>query len=70
MGTRRESEPLQKVTLNLYKADYLALQDHYTNVDTAKVIRALIRQHLDKLDRAKAEVASTSETLEIEGVSL
>ena len=58
MAAQKEIEPLLKITLNVYASDYQRLRDHYPQHGPQKVIRALIRGHFNKLDKAMAEIAA------------
>lgn len=47
---RREKEPIEKVSLNLYRDEFGKLQDLYPELGAGKVIRMLVRAHLRKID--------------------
>lgn len=49
MSRRRESDELQKHTLNLFKGDYAELQGLYPESGAGKIIRILVRNHLRKV---------------------
>lgn len=55
MTRRREIEPLQRITVNVYERDYRRLGELYASFTPAKIIRSLIRIHLQKYDRLRAE---------------
>lgn len=50
MVNRRESEPLVKVTLNLYEYDYHVLQTAYEVIGATVAIRRIVRAHVQKLN--------------------
>lgn len=60
MAKRRSSEPLVKVTLNLFAADYERLGELYQEMDKATVIRLILRNHVQ---RVTEKVAKATETL-------
>ena len=45
------STEIEKVTLRLFEGDKERLGEYYTDVGYQKVIRNLVRQHLEMLDR-------------------
>lgn len=57
MPRRKEAEPLVKVTLNLYRRDYERMHEIFATVGAAKAIRALVRQHVLKVDTARARAS-------------
>jgi len=56
VAARRESEPLVKVTLNLYARDYERIGALYPELGQARFLRALLRTHLNRVDRRAAEL--------------
>lgn len=55
MPRKREIEPLEKATVMLFKGDYLRLQElHGVRIGASKVIRTLVRAHIDNVE-AKLE---------------
>lgn len=46
----QKTSELQKHTLFLVKGDYARLQERYPEIGAARIIRALISNHLAKLD--------------------
>ena len=53
---KKSDQPLTKHTLNLYAGDYARMMDTYTDAGASRVVRELVRQHLNRLD-AKTEQA-------------
>ena len=51
---RKEDQPLTKHTLNLYEGQLDKLQELHPRLGAAKVIRMLIKKHLDDVDGAMA----------------
>lgn len=49
---KADTEELAKHTLHLYAGDYARLQDTYPEIGAAKVIRKLVRHHLNNVDPA------------------
>lgn len=47
----KQAEDLQKHTLNLHTGDYARLQDLYPEHGAGKIIRALVRSFLKKIDK-------------------
>jgi hypothetical protein len=47
---RREDIPISKHTLNLFEGDYQRLQDLYPKLGAGKIVRALVRAHLRKIE--------------------
>lgn len=45
-----KTEELQKHTLLLYAGEYRRLQEYYSEIGAAVVIRKLVRKHLEQLD--------------------
>lgn len=62
---RKETRPLQKVTLNLYHGDFEKLQEQNPRIGAAKVVRELVSAHVRTVE-AKAE--SLRDQLDIEEV--
>lgn len=54
MAGKKEIEPLQRVTINLYKADYEVMQGVYDAIGAQVAIRRIVRAHVQKL-RTTAE---------------
>jgi len=63
MTARKETYPLQKVTLNLREGDWEWLRQMHGNLGAGKVIRELVMGH-----RARTENRVTTPPLRIEGV--
>ncbi len=62
MTARRFADPATKVTMNLDKADYERFQALYASSGAAAAIRALMRQHLQRVDaRLTTPVAVVAE---------
>ncbi len=59
-----KTEQLHKHTLFLYEGDYRRLQEYYPEIGAAKVIRKVVRKHLDTLDE-KSKLDDN--TVEFEG---
>lgn len=49
MAGKKEIEPLQRVTINLYKADYEVMQGVYDAIGAQVAIRRIVRAHVQKL---------------------
>lgn len=60
MAVRRESEPIKRVALFFYEADYSRLQELYADITVARAVRAIIRNHLKRVEQ---RMAAASETL-------
>lgn len=45
-------EKMQKVTLKLFDGEFKRLQDHYPEVGASFVVRSLVHNHLDRLEKA------------------
>ena len=52
---RKEDQPLSKHTLNLYEGQLDKLQELHPRLGAAKVIRMLIKKHLDEVLGGAAE---------------
>lgn len=63
MTGRREIEPLQKVTLNLYAGDFAELRRMYSTSGAGAVVRTLVRSHLKKI---RAKLDETKPALEVD----
>lgn len=57
-----ESESLAKHTLHLFEGDFAKLGQHYPEVGASKIIRKLVRLHLEKLD-PQIDVKKLMETI-------
>jgi len=66
MPKRREIEPLVKVTLNLYRSDYEKFQVIYRQSGAAVAIRALVRQHVQKVETRIAQTTDEKLIAEID----
>lgn len=53
----REKEQLQKVTLNLVEGDFDRLAALYPKLGAGKVIRHLVRTHLEKIEQEAGTAA-------------
>lgn len=53
---KKSDQPLTKHTLNLYAGDYVRMMEVYNDAGASRVVRELVRQHLNRID-AKAEAA-------------
>ena len=49
---RRETIEIEKVTLNLFKGDRFRLQDLHGRLGYGKVIRELVRSHIERAEAA------------------
>lgn len=65
MSRRSNTEPLTKVTLNLFSKDYERLQAMYPQVGATVAIRALVRQHVNRVE-AKTSAMIDDSGLDIE----
>lgn len=52
---RVEDEPIEKVTLNLYKGDFAKLRKHYEKAGAGKIVRTLVRDYLRKVEENIAQ---------------
>lgn len=50
MAKRKSDYPMQKVTLNLYEGDMDRLMTLYPKFGAGRIIRELVRAHLNKID--------------------
>ena len=50
---RKADYPLQKVTLNLFEGDWDFLQATYPRIGASRVIRDLVRAHVNKVKKAQ-----------------
>lgn len=66
MSRRKEVEDLQKVTLNIFKADHKWLADQYPRMGWSKALRHILRKHRAQLEAAKAEVLVPELEVELE----
>lgn len=66
MPAKKESEPLVKVTLNLYASDYAQMQLLYQATGAAKAIRAVIRTHVQRVEARAAQTIGTVSELDLE----
>lgn len=57
MPRKKEAEPLEKVTISLFKGDMEKLQSIYPQIGGSKVIRELTRTHLLNIE-AKVPAAT------------
>lgn len=62
---RPKQRELQKVTLNLFEGDFEILQSTYRDIGASKVVRTLVRAHIESLE---ANVKADPTQLEIEGL--
>lgn len=53
MAGKKEVEPLQRITLNVFKSDYEVMQLAYNEIGPQKAIRNIVRAHVQRL-RARA----------------
>lgn len=51
MPRPKELEPLVKVKVNLFAKDYERLKDFYPIQGPARVIRALVRSYVERIER-------------------
>lgn len=65
MSRRKEPEPLEKETINLFRGDFEKLQTLHPTMGAGKVIRLLVRAHLDKV-QASAEQETQTPRMEVE----
>lgn len=57
MAGKKEVEPLVRVTLNLYEADYATMQLAYESIGAQVAIRRIVRAHVQRLhERSEEEV--------------
>lgn len=56
MAGKKEVEPLQRVTINLFKNDYEVMQAVYQAIGPQKAIRNIVRQHVQRLRQRAAEM--------------
>ena len=49
-GRRKETKPLQKVTIALYRGDMEYLQAYYREDGASKIIRTLVHKHILELE--------------------
>lgn len=47
---KKESEPLEKETINLFRGDFEKLQQLYPEIGAGKAIRIIVREHLTKIE--------------------
>lgn len=47
---RKNKDPLQKHTIQLFEGDYAKLQDLHAEVGAASIIRTIIRQYILKMN--------------------
>lgn len=52
MPRRKESKPLQKVTIALYRGDMAWLQSTYREEGASRVIRLLVEAHRKRIEAA------------------
>jgi hypothetical protein len=64
MTLRKEIEPLRKITLNVYEADYARLSELHPTVGPQRAIRQLIRTYIERIDRRVA--LAKGETYELD----
>jgi len=53
---KREDRAIYKHTLNLYKGDYVRLQDLYPRIGAAKAIRDIVHAHIRKIEENAAQL--------------
>lgn len=56
MAGKKEVEPLQRVTLNLFQSDYETMQLAYNEIGAQKAIRNIVRAHVQRLRQRAAEL--------------
>ncbi len=66
MPKKREVEPLVKVTLNLYREDYEKMHVLYAQTGAAVAIRALLRQHIQRVETRVAQLPTERLVAEID----
>lgn len=66
MTRRRESEPLKKITLNVYERDYERMQLLYPKAGATVAIRQLIHSHVMKVEAKTAAKLDESLVDELE----
>lgn len=62
----KASQPLHKVTLNLFEGDFQRLQVYYAQVGAGQAIRMILRSHLNRLDAQHAQITSKTELEKVE----
>lgn len=66
MSRRKATEPLTKVTLNLFSRDYERMQALYPQVGATVAIRTLVHQHVTKVEAKTARLVEDDDIAEIE----
>lgn len=67
---RKSPNPMEKVTLNLFKGDYAKLGATYPLAGAALIIRRLVRKHIESLERTNVNTGThvqTSDLLDLGG---
>lgn len=63
---RASAEPLTKVTLNLFSRDYERMQELYPQIGATVAIRALVHQHVTKVEAKTARLVDPTLVNELE----
>ena len=61
MAGKKEVEPLQRVTINLFASDYAVMQAVYNAIGAQVAIRRIIRAHVQKLNERVEEMDAAEE---------
>lgn len=56
---RKSDQPLSKHTLNLYAGDYVRMMEIYSEAGASRVIREIVRQHINRTDAKLEQVMET-----------
>lgn len=61
---KRESHPLEKVTLNLFKGDFNRLREFHSNLGAGKVVRELVHAHIRRMEEQLNQTTPTAPKVE------
>lgn len=67
---RKSNQPLQRVTLNLFDGDYLAMTDLYPDLTAGVAIRVLIHKHIKEVqERSNAAALPATTEINLDGIT-
>lgn len=55
---RKETQEMEKVTLNLFKGDFAKLRELHPQLGAGKAARVLVRSHIQKVEEEMAQSAA------------
>jgi hypothetical protein len=62
---RNEKAPVEKMTVRLYNGDYRRLAELHPNLGANKVIRELVRQHIQRIESKVGPAPEIKENIDV-----